>query len=127
MRRMSLTLQFVQFTEIENLNSTERIKRLLKIVLQNKIILLQGRLKPEEEARLIEDTMALIGTVKGFKGIELAVLSPNEEKMPIKSKLKHRIAKLLIGNQDAVTIMGPASIVREIKKDPTKIQLLLNK
>lgn len=127
MAKMSLTLQFVQFSEIENLNSIERIKKLLKIVLQNKLILLQGRLKPEEEARLIEDTMVLIGTVKGFKGIELAVLSPNEKKMPIKSKLKHRIAKLLIGEQDAVTIMGPASIVREIKNDPTKIQLLLNK
>ncbi len=127
MAKMSLTLQFVQFSEIENLNSIERIKRLLKIVLQNKLILLQGRLKAEEEARLIEDTMVLIGTVKGFKGIELAVLSPNEKKMPIKSKVKHRIAKLLIGEQDAVTLIGPASIVREIKKDPTKIQLLLNK
>jgi hypothetical protein len=121
----SLTLQFVPYSEIERLNNVERIKKLLKIVLQNKIVLLQGRLRPEEEARLIEDTMALVGSVKGFKGIELAVLSPKIESMPIAARMKRRVARMLIGEQDAVTIMGPASIVREIRKDPSKIQLFL--
>lgn len=127
MAKMSLTLQFVPYAEIENLSSTERIKKLLKIILQNKIVLLQGKLKAEEEARLIEDTMVLVGNVKGFKGIELAVLSPQIEDMPITARMKRQIARLLIGEQDSITIIGPASIVREIRKDPSKIQLLLKK
>lgn len=127
MAKMSLTLQFVPYAEIENLSSTERIKKLLKIILQNKIVLMQGKLKAEEEARLIEDTMVLVGNVKGFKGIELAVLSPQIEDMPITARMKRQIARLLIGEQDAITIIGPASIVREIRKDPSKIQLLLKK
>jgi hypothetical protein len=119
----SLTLQFIPYSEIERLGTVERIKKLLKTVLQNKIVLLQGKLKPEEEARLIEDTMALVGSIKGFKGIELAVLSPKLEEMPLAARMKRRIAKVLIGEQDAVTIIGPASIVREIKKDPSKMQV----
>lgn len=119
----SLTLQFIPYTEIERLGTVERIKKLLKTVLQNKIVLLQGKLTPDEETRLIEDTMALVGSIKGFKGIELAVLSPNVNEMPIAARMRRRFARMLIGEQDAVTVIGPASIVKEIKKDPSKMQL----
>jgi len=120
-----LTLQFIPFSEIESLGSNERIKKLLKIVLDNKIILLQGRLKPEEEARLIEDTMAMIDHIRNFKGVELAVLSSKNENTPFLSLLRTQIAKFLVGERDVLTIIGPASLVREIKKDPMKIELLL--
>jgi hypothetical protein len=119
----SLTLQFIPYSEIERLGTVERIKKLLKTVLQNKIVLLQGKLTPDEETRLIEDTMALVGSIKGFKGIELAVLSPNVNEMPIAARMRRRFARMLIGEQDAVTVIGPASIVKEIKKDPSKMQL----
>jgi len=121
-----LTIQFVPYTEIEGLKSGERIKKLLDIVLSGKIIILQGRLKSEEEARLIEDTMAIVGYVKDFKGIELAVINPNSESLSPMSKFKHSLARAL-GAQDSITIMGPASIVREIKRDPKKIEILMNK
>ena len=121
----SLTLQFVPYSEVERLDTVGRIKKLLKIVLQNKIVILQGKLKVEEEARLIEDTMALVGSIKGFKGIELAVLSPKREDMPIVMRMRRQFARALIGEQDAITIIGPASIIREIKKDPSRIQVLL--
>jgi len=120
-----LTLQFIPFSEIESMGSNERIKKLLKLVLDNKIVLLQGRLKPEEEARLIEDTMAMIDHIKNFKGVELAVLSSKNENTPFLSLLRTQIAKFLVGERDVLTIIGPASLVREIKKDPMKIELLL--
>jgi hypothetical protein len=53
------------------------MKKILGIVLTNNIIILQGRLTANEEARLIGDTMAMIGYAKNFKGIELAVISGN--------------------------------------------------
>ncbi len=130
---MKLTLQFVPFDEIASLDSGERIKKLLKIVLEGKIILLQGKLKVEEEARLIEDTMAIIGHVKDFKGIELEVLNPKEEKLKnlnlknFPDFFKSRVSKLLLGERDAITIIGPASIVKEVKKDPRKLELMLGK
>jgi len=119
-----LTIQFIPYNEIDNLNSGERIKKLLKVVLENKIIVLQGKLKPEEEARLIEDTMALIGHIKGFKGVELAVLSP-KTRNSMMTGFKSGISKFLVGDRESITLIGPATIVREMKKDPSKIELMI--
>lgn len=121
-----LSIQFVPFSEIRNLDSDSRIKKILDIVLGNNIIILQGRLRAEEESRLIGDTMAMIGHVKEFKGIELAVIADNDG--GLMNRFRSNLANLITrGETGAVTIIGPASIVREIKRDPKKIELFLNK
>ncbi len=120
-----LTLSFIPYSEIEALKSGERIKKHLNIILSNRIIVLQGRLKPEEEARLIEDTMALVGHIKNFKGVELAVVTGAESNLPFMSKIRRGIANALVGQRDALTIIGPATIVKEIKRDPRKIDILM--
>ena len=122
------SIQFMPFAEIKNLDGTGRIQKILKIVLGNQILILQGRLKPEEETRLIGDTMAMIGHIKNFRGIELAVISGNTQKDNLFSRFKTNMTKVLVGwDVGAVTIIGPATIVKEIKKNPKKIELLLNK
>ncbi len=122
-----LSIQFVPFVEVENLSPGERVKKLLDTILDNKIVILQGKLAFEEEARLIEDTMAMVGHVKGFKGVELAVVEPDKTEIPFVSKLRHSIANFLVKNQDVLTIIGPASVVKEIKRDPKKIEVLFKK
>lgn len=122
------SIQFLPYSEIRDLNSTQRIRKILGIVLGNNILILQGRLIPEEETRLIGDTMAMIGHVKNFRGIELAVISGNGENEGIFGKLKRNLVKTLSGGDlGAITIIGPATIVKEIKRNPKKIELLLNK
>jgi len=121
------SLQFIPFNEIRTLNSSERVKKILDIILGNNILILQGRLLPEEETRLIEDTMAMIKHVKSFRGIELAVISGNN-KSNILQKARQNIANAISGGDlGAITIIGPATIVKEIKKNPRKIELLLNR
>ena len=120
-------IQFLPYSEIKELGSSERLKKILGVVLANNILILQGRLLAEEETRLIEDTMAMIGHVKNFKGIELAVVSGNG-KNGFFSKMKTGLANALSGGDlGAITIIGPATVVKEIKKNPKKIELLLNK
>ena len=122
------SIQFLPYNEIANLNSNERIKKILKIILGNNILILQGKLKPEEEARLIGDTMVMIGHIKNFKGIELAVISGNNKNQGFFNKFKTNLINALSkGDLGAVTIIGPATIVKDIKKNPKKIELLLNK
>src|SRR3989338_11030844 len=118
-----LTLHFIPHGEIAKLDTIERIKKLLKLILDNKVVVLQGRLRPEEESRLIEDTMIMIGNIKGFKGVELAVISQDSEDKSVFDKLKFGIAKALVGQQDSLTIIGPASIVKEMKRDPKKLEV----
>ena len=121
------SIQLLPYSEIKNLNSDERIRKILGIVLGNIILIVQGRLKSDEETRLIGDTMAMIGHVKDFKGIELAVISGNEDGGFL-DKFKQRLVRGLSGGDlGAITIIGPATIVKEIKRNPKKIELLLNK
>ena len=40
-----LTLHFIPYTEIEELGSARRVKKILDIAKENKIVLLEGRLK----------------------------------------------------------------------------------
>ncbi len=116
-----LTLQFIPYTEIESLSSVGRIRKLLNIAKENKIVLLEGRLKKEEETELIKATMEEIN--KDFKGIELSVIYPEKKENSIMKRVRGNLANMLLGDRQGLTIIGPASIVHEIKKDPDKIQL----
>ena len=120
-----LGLHIIPFAEMEKLSIVERVKKILSLVLGNKIVILHGRLRAEEEARLIEDTMAMIDHVKNFQGIELAVIEPDMRGKSILLKAKHGIAKRLIGHSGAMTVIGPARAIKEIKKDPKKLELMI--
>ncbi len=116
-----LTLQFVPYSEIENLGSARRVKKLIDIVKENKIVLLGGRLKIEEEADLISIAMEEID--ERFKGIELAVIEQTKKESSLIKAIQHNIVSILLGDRQGFTIIGPATIVKEIKQDPDKIQL----
>lgn len=118
-----LTLQFIPRFEIEGLSSEKRINKLLRSVKQNKIVLLEGKLKSEEEAELIRRTMEEIS--EEFTGIELSVIRDGE--IPgLFQRVKNKFMKLLLGDRFGFTIIGPAKIVQEIKQDPDKIQLMIS-
>ncbi|MFH1641529.1 MAG: DUF2073 domain-containing protein [Nanoarchaeota archaeon] len=116
-----LTLHFIPYNEIEDLGSARRVKKIIDIVKENKIVLLEGKLKKEEETDLIAITMEEI-TAK-FKGVELAVINPKKKDQPFFRTLKTDFVNLLLGDRQGFTIIGPANIVKDIKKDPDKIEL----
>lgn len=116
-----VTFQFVPYQDIDSLSSAKRINKLLNIVKENKIVLMEGRLKKEEEADLIEITMEEI--TNKFKGIELSVIYPDKSKMDLLQKVKGTFTSVLLGNREGLTIIGPASIVKKIEKNPNKIEL----
>ena len=122
-----LTTHFMPYSEIARKDSIERIKKIMGLVLKHKIIILQGKLKSIEEVKLIENSMTLIGNIKGFQGIEIAGLSGENEYRGLFENIRRNIAKILIGEQDAITIIGPASVVKEMTKDPRKIELMLRR
>ena len=68
--------------------------------------------------------MIMIGNIKGFKGVELAVVEDKEEKTLIQ-KMRFGLAKVIAGQQNAITIIGPASIVKEMKRDPKKLEVMM--
>ena len=116
-----VTFQFVPFQDIEQLSPAKRVNKLLNIVKDNRIVLMEGRLKKQEEADLIEITMEEI-TPK-FKGIELSVIYPDKDKQDNFQKVKGVFANLLLGDRIGMTIIGPASVVKKIEQNPDKIEL----
>src|SRR3989344_4870533 len=116
-----VTFHFVPYHEIDNLSSAKRIAKLMNIVKQDKIVLLEGRLGKEEEADLIEITMEEIDD--RFRGIELAVIYPEKNKMAFMDRLKFDLTKMLVGNRQGFTVVGPASIVKRVKQNPSSIEL----
>ncbi|MBS3149204.1 DUF2073 domain-containing protein [Candidatus Woesearchaeota archaeon] len=117
-----LTLQYIPLNEIENLDSQDKIKKLLSLVKEDKILLVEGRLTPAEEVKLIESTMEEIS--KSFKGIEICTVYPQKKReVQFFSRLRKEVLNIL-GYRQGITIIGPASIIKDIKRDPTKIELL---
>ncbi len=115
-----VTLQVVPYTEISELSSVGRIRKLLNLAKEDKIVLLQGRLKKEEEMELIKVTMEEIN--REFRGIELAVIDAADSKHSY--GLREKFLRVLFADRLGITVIGPSSVVKEIKKDPSKIELI---
>jgi len=58
-----------------------------------------------------------------FKGIELAVINPQKKEEGILKNIKSTAISMILGDRQGFTIIGPATIVKQIKKDPDKIEL----
>ncbi len=121
-KNKGLTIQFVPYGEIVKLSSKERVRKLLEIVKEEKIILLEGRLKSEEKSELIAKTMEEIN--RKFKGVEIDEWAFKDRDEDWIKKIRHFLVNVLLGSRKGLTIIGPASIIKEIKKDPNNIQLL---
>ncbi len=116
-----LTLQFIPNSEIANLDQETKLKKIISLIKTDRILVLEGGLSSYEEMQLIENTMEQIS--KDFKGIEICTVSSSTKKMEFSSKIKELVLKIF-GYKSGLTIIGPASLVKEIKRDPTKIELL---
>ncbi len=116
-----VTFQFIPFHEIDSLTSAKRVNKLLNIVKDNRIVIMEGRLRKEEEADLIEITMEEISSK--FKGIELSVVYPDKDKQDALQRFKGIMANMLLGDRQGLTIIGPASVVKKIEQNPDKIEL----
>jgi len=116
------TFQYVPLHEMEGLTTENKLKKLLNIVKTERIILMEGRLEVHEEAKLIEKTMEQI--TKNFKGIEIGTIYPQTKNLDFTKMLKRQVLKMF-GYKGGITIIGPASLVREIKKDPNKVELFM--
>lgn len=112
----------MSYREIEPLDSLSRVTKLIDLVKQQKIVLLEGRLTKEEEIELIKTTMEQIDD--SFKGVEIGTIEPTTKKSDaFFAHIKNNFIDILLGDRRGITIIGPASVVKEIKQDPEKIQL----
>jgi hypothetical protein len=131
-----LSFKYVPYRDHSSLNTDQKLNKIFSIVRRDKIVLMQGKLKPHEEAKLIEKTMGQI--TKEFPGISFCTVYPNGNNKKRKGKKKNNVAKAatsavgnifyktIMGKRDCLTIVGPANIVKDIRKNPSQIDLFIN-
>ncbi|MFA5797663.1 MAG: DUF2073 domain-containing protein [Candidatus Woesearchaeota archaeon] len=113
----------------------DRIDFLMSLIRDNRILLIEGRLKPEEEGLLIQESMRHIdATGKHFSGIEITVLHESYRQTYSKiQQCKKKIAAWLLENKKesmiphGITIIGPALIIKEMKQSPEILEMHLQK
>ncbi len=116
---MSVQIEFIPAKSLEGKASGEKIAQVLGAVKKDKIVVLETPLSRQEEKALIEKTMQQINDK--FTGIEIA--SFGEQADDFKSK----IIKLLGGKTYGLTVIGPSNLVKQIKRDPDKLNLFAGK
>lgn len=119
-----IEIEFLQYNEFANLETNEKIKKILEHIKLEKIILLDGLLTEEESTELFKKTMEDFDFK--FKGIEISSINPQEySSKNIFKKFKAGLINFLQGKKSGITIIGPATIVKKIKQDPNKISLFM--
>lgn len=111
-----VSIRFITYSTLEGLSAEQRIKSLLSEA-REAIVLFEGRLRAREEALLIQRTMESID--RRFHGIELAVLHAPPR------GFSGALRGLLLGQRAGFTVIGPASFVKEMKKHPERVELVM--
>ncbi len=106
---------------LSELASQEKIERILEVVKTGEIVLLEGRLHPDEELQLT--THALKSVSGKFSGVEIAFLSSRKAKTLLEH-VKNSLLRILAKDRFGITVIGPSKIIKEIKMDPQKLEIL---
>jgi len=113
-----IEIEFMPSSVFEGKDINQKITLILKNVKKKRIVVIEDPLSPEEEALLIQSTMETVSD--DFSGIEVASFGKQSD------GLKAKLISLLGGKSGGMTIVGPAELVKRIKKEPTRLHLFTN-
>ncbi|MFA5303638.1 MAG: DUF2073 domain-containing protein [Candidatus Nanoarchaeia archaeon] len=119
---MKIDLEFIPFEILKTMDLEQQVKFIIKKTKDSKILIFDSQLTPQEEAKLISETMKHID--KKFSGIEICSLHMDKAETWI-DKTKSFIFKTLTGKMRGTSIIGPAKIIKQIKRDPESISILM--
>lgn len=106
-------IHLISHETVEKMGAEEKIRFILDEVEAGKVLVLERGLTPQEEAKLIEQTMREIDP-DHFIGIEMQSYGMDRGK-----NLLQRVA--MGGPRPRMAVIGPASLLKLISKDNQKI------
>lgn len=111
-----IRIEFISSSVLNGMDSNARVGYLIKIIRSGSLVVLEERLTPEEEKLLIEETMNIVDD--RFTGIEISSLGGEG------SSWRDSLIRMLGGKTGGLTVIGPAKMIKAIKKDGNKINVL---
>lgn len=109
----NITVDIISETRLDKLATMEKIRLILDRVKEDKIVVLQGNLEPEEQSQLVQTTMSEISSddPDGFKGLEIETQNQEEQES---GGLFSRITGNNKNTSAPLTIIGPANRVEAV-------------
>ncbi|MFH1424206.1 MAG: DUF2073 domain-containing protein [archaeon] len=120
-RSKSLEMDFLSMEKVEGHTVEEKLLNVLDYVKGGHIVILDEALDPNDEARLVARTMESIDTE--FAGIEFCSLPKREN--PVYATISKVVGFVTRKNAriPGLTLVGPSSVIRKIKRDPDSFQV----
>ncbi|HYD02841.1 MAG TPA: DUF2073 domain-containing protein [Alphaproteobacteria bacterium] len=119
-----LNIHYLSYGDLSSLDSNGRVSKILPLLRNGNVVIIDHVLHSKDEALLIRETMNSID--EDFNGMEIGVLRDNVGRNLL-SKLRHRLAKYLVGDRTGITLIGPAKIISELRQHPENIELHFNR
>ncbi len=115
--RSGVQLEFVSSDAFSGRDEREKIRMIMDAVKKNKIIVLEGAISPDEQKWLIAATMEAV--TKDFSGVEIATIGAD-----VAGDFRSTVLKVLGGKPAGLTVIGPANLVKQVRKDPQRLNVL---
>lgn len=121
-----IQLDLISEHQLENMGSMEKIQFILNRVQENKIVILERGLEPNEEAQLVEVTMNKINP-EGFSGLEIETY-PESREDKSEGLFSKVINKTTNSNQNTqgMTVIGASGKMETLEKDKSIIKTLVS-
>jgi hypothetical protein len=119
--KTKVSLEFIPYETLKNMDIRDQVKYIIEKTKENKILVFDSKLTAEEEAKLISETMKNISPK--FSGIEISSLS-REDKGGFEL-IKDWVFRTLTGKNRGTSIIGPAKIIKQIKRNPESISIAM--
>lgn len=118
---MAGRVQVLSYSLLNNLDSIEKVNKILAIAKKGDVVMIEGRMTANEETFLISQAMA---NVSGkFSGVEVAFLD-SQKSLSFLEKIKKSLIQALAKDRMGITVIGPSKIIKEIKMNPNKLEIL---
>lgn len=130
MKLKTLKLDFVSSSVLEGKPEKKRIRFILNKVKDGSILVTDAVFNPQEEMNIIKETMRKVDD--GFPGIEVCSLKKEVRGVQFMaerfSDQKERIQKFFrlapkSRLKTGITLIGPAKIIKKIKKNPNSFSV----
>lgn len=123
MKDKHLKIVFLPTSQLdEDKKDTKIFKKIISEVQQGNIVLIEKKVSPLFEGQLIKETMKNV--TDNFEGIEFVRLDLSERNKDFFDLIKAKISSLFLGER-ALTLIGPSSIIKDIKRDPNAIGMYI--
>lgn len=114
-----IRMDLLSVDSLKHLEAGQKVDHILDKVRQNHLVILDGRLPPNEELMLVQQTMGNVAD--DFSGIEVCTIERDINKyQEMLQKLLQSIIKKQPATASGLTFVGPSKIVKQIKRVKTQ-------